>query len=68
MQCHGRKETINDEVGRALFEACESTDDDISKLFTKVARLIRRQMFVKEEVFNGDLSKERKKNQCLRSS
>ena len=51
--------TIDDDIGHALFNACEESEDEENRILRKAARIIRSGLFAKEEVFNGDFSKDR---------
>ena len=47
------------EMGRALFEACQSSSHDDGMIIAKAAAsVIRKQLLNKDEIFNGDLSRE----------
>ena len=60
----GQKVTlsIDDDVGRALFEACESASEDPLKVIAKAASIIRRQIFLNVEEFDGDVSQRQLKS------
>ena len=49
--------TVTDEVGHALIKTCSDEDDGI--ILSKAARIIRRSLLSTDEVFNGDVSRER---------
>ena len=51
--------TLDTEMGRALFEACQNTSTDDGIILAKAAGIIRRNLLLKEEVFNGDISREK---------
>ena len=43
---------------RALFEVCQSSNQDDGIIITKATSVISKQLFNNDEFFNGDLSKE----------
>lgn len=47
---------LQDEMGRALFETCNSSTHDDGIVIAEAADIIRRHMFSNEVSFNGDLS------------
>ena len=51
--------TLNSKMGRALFEACQNSSHDDGMINAKAASVIRKQLFNNDEIFNGDLSRER---------
>ena len=51
--------TLDGEMGRALFDACLNSNRDDGLLLAKVAHMIRKDIFSQDEVFDGDLSKDR---------
>ena len=51
--------TLDSEMGTALFEACQSFSHDDEMIIAKTASVIRKQFFNNDEIFNGDLSRER---------
>ena len=51
--------TLESEMRRALLEACQSSSYDDGMIIAKAASVIRRQLFNNDEIFNGDLSRER---------
>ena len=51
--------TLNSKMGRALFEACQNSSHDDGMTNAKAASVIRKQLFNNDEIFNGDLSRER---------
>ena len=62
--CETKKEkftlvTLDSEIGRALFEACQSSSHDDRMIISKAASVIRKQLFNNDEIFDGDLSRER---------
>ena len=49
--------TLDEEVGPALFEACETlSDTEIGFLMSKLSNHIRKQMFEEDVIFDGDVS------------
>ena len=57
----GRQITLSiaDDIGRALFEACESSAEDEAQIIAKAAKVIRKYLLVDDEIFDGDVSAER---------
>ena len=53
--------TLDGEVGEAIFEASLCTSQDDGVILCKAAKIIRKHLFLQEEVFDGNLSKERQK-------
>ena len=53
--------TLDGESGRALFKASQTSTTDEGMILSKAARVIRRSMFQKQEIFDGDLSFEKQK-------
>ena len=51
--------TLDSELGRALFEACQSSKYDDGHILARAVMIVRKQMFSEEEVFGGDLSRGR---------
>ena len=51
--------TLDSEIGRALFEACQSSSHDDGMVIAKAASVIHNQLLNNEKVFNGNLSQER---------
>ena len=51
--------TIESEMGRALFEESQSSSHDDGMIVAKAASVIRKQLFNNDEIYNGDLSRER---------
>ena len=49
------------EVGRALFESSQSSSIDEGIILSKAAKIVRKYMFLREETFSGDLSKQRQR-------
>ena len=54
--------TLDYEFGRALIECSQNTLKDDGIILSKAARIVYRFMFDKNEIFDGDLSKERQKS------
>ena len=52
--------TLDSEMGRALFEACQSSSHNDGMIIVKAASVIRKQLFNNDEIFNGDLSKKQR--------
>ena len=44
-------------MGRAPFEACKSTSLDDGIILRKAANIIRRELFLRDELFDGDISR-----------
>ena len=57
----GRQVTlsIDNDVGRALFEACESSAEDKTQIIAKATKVTRKYLLVDDEIFDGDVSAER---------
>ena len=51
--------TLGSEMRRAFFEACQSSSNDDGMINAKTASVIREQLFNNDEIYNGDLSRER---------
>ena len=51
--------TLDGQMGRALFEACGSSNHEDGMVIAKAASIIRRDMFIRDEIFDGDLSRKR---------
>ncbi len=51
--------TLEEDVGHAVFEASQSSSFDEGIILCKAAKIIRKHLFSKEEVFDGDLTKQR---------
>ena len=49
--------TLDREMGRALIEACKSTCLDDGIILAKAANIIRRELFLRDELFDGDISR-----------
>ena len=49
------------EVGRALFESSQSSSKDEGIILSKAAKIVRKYMFLREETFSRDLSKQRQR-------
>ena len=47
--------TLDREMGRALFEACKRNSLDDGILLAKAANIIRRELFLGDELFDGDV-------------
>ena len=50
--------TMDDEVGRALFEACDNSEKDDENILLKAAQIVRKGL-KNDEVFDGNVSEER---------
>ena len=48
--------TVDGEMGRAVFEACQYSSQDDGFILAKAAKIIRKDLFEKYVSFNGDLS------------
>ena len=53
--------TVEEEVDRAIVECSQNIWYDDGITLSKVAKIVRRFLFTKEETFEGDLSKQRQK-------
>ena len=53
--------TLQEDVGRALVECSQNTRQDEGIILSKAARVVRRFLFSKEEIFDGDLSPSKQK-------
>ena len=51
--------TVNDKVGQALFEVFAWLDEENETVLNKVAKIVRKDLFVSHEIFDGDLSEKR---------
>ena len=51
--------TLDGQMGRALFEACRSSNHEDGMVIAKAASIVRRDMFIRDEIFDGDLSRHR---------
>ena len=51
--------TVDDKVGQALFEVCAWLDEENETVLNKVAKIVRKDLFVSHEIFDGDLSEKR---------
>ena len=51
--------TVDDEVGRALFEACAWSDEDNERVLNKAAKIVRKDLLVSYEICDGDVSEKR---------
>ena len=54
--------TLKNEVGRAVFEACNSNTHDNGIMVAEVAHILRKQLFLNKEVFDGALTRKRKRD------
>ena len=54
--------TLGSEMRRAFFEACQSSSNDDGMIIAKTTSVIREQLFNNDEIYNGDLSRERQMN------
>ena len=54
--------TLDAHVGKALFDVTRNSHKDDGIVLSRAAKIIRKHMFDKEEIFNGDLSKENQKD------
>ena len=54
--------TVEEDVVRAIVECSQNTWQDEGIILSKAARIVRRFLFTKEEIFEGDLSKQRQKS------
>ena len=52
--------TLGSEMGRALFEACQSSSHDCGMIIAKATSVIHKQLFNNDEMFKGDMSREQK--------
>ena len=50
--------TMDDEVGRALFETCDNSEKDDENILLKAAQFVRKGL-KNDEVFDGNVSEER---------
>ena len=48
--------TLDGEMGRAIFEACQYSSQDDGFILAKATKIIRKDLFEKDVSFNGDLS------------
>lgn len=55
--------TIKDEFGKTLVQCSQNTLNDDRFILSKAARIMRRFLFEKDEVFHCDLLKESKNHQ-----
>ena len=53
--------TLKEDIVRALFEACRSSDEEEGMTLVRAASRIRRTLLINDEVFDGDLSEERQR-------
>ena len=53
--------TLDAHVGKALFDVTQNSHKDDGIVLSRPAKIIRKTMFEKEEIFNGDLSREKQK-------
>ena len=51
--------TLNGDVGKAIFEATTNSALDDGVILAKAAKIVRKHLFLNEEVFDGDISKAR---------
>ena len=51
--------TVDDEVERALFEACAWSDEENERVINKAAKIVRKDLLVSYEIFDGDVSEKR---------
>ena len=58
--------TLDRQVGKALFNVTQNSHKDDSIMLPRVAKIKRKHMFDKEEILNGDLSRE-KQEDCVPS-
>ena len=54
--------TIKDEFGKTLVQCSQNTLNDDRFILSKAARIMRRFLFEKDEVFHCDLLKEKQKS------
>ena len=54
--------TLGAHVGKALFDVTQNSHKDDGIVLSRAAKIIRKHMFDKEEILNGDLSKEKQKD------
>ena len=48
--------TADNEVGRALFETCPWSDEGNERVLNKAAKIVRKDLLVSDEIFDGDVS------------
>ena len=51
--------TVDNEVGRALFETCPWSDEGNERVLNKAAKIVRKDLLVSDEIFDGDVSEKR---------
>ena len=51
--------TLDAHVGKALFDVTQNSYKDDGIVLSRAAKIIHKHMFDKEEIFNGDLSREK---------
>ena len=54
--------TLDAHVGKALFDVTQNSYKDDGIVLSRAAKIIHKHMFDKEEIFNGDLSREKQNN------
>ena len=51
--------TVDDKVRRALFETCAWSDEVNERVINKAAKIVRKDLLVSDEIFDGDVSEKR---------
>ena len=54
--------TLDGQVGKTLFDATKNSHKDDDIVLSRAAKIIRKHMFDKEEIFNEDLSRDKQKD------
>ena len=59
--------TVDDKVGRALFQACRWSDEVNKRAINKAAKIVCKDLLVSQEIFDGDVSEKRQSYSVLNS-
>ena len=51
--------TVDEEIGRALSEACAWSDEENERALNKAAKIVREDLLISDETFDGDFSEKR---------